>query len=334
MQRPQSLLVLLAGLAAAGAYPIGATFQLLPCDESNGRQIYNLTSTADDWIEFRQRRSAACPGCDPDGNNCIDCMSCQVGAIPHLWYCPTAGGSQPNAAAWRVNAGANCTGKGQRVEGCPAGGLQLKTSQSNACFGAGDLIYGATVFLQKCNATDPRQLWQYSPAQGLLSSFGNRSFCLDGGTPLNISCDTAAVSTQPYCNTALTAEARAKDLVSHMLPSEKVQNMVSSNPGVRRLGIPPFAFSEALHGVASDCGASHHFTELGENNTGCPTSFPHALALGSTMNKSLWRMVGEVISTEARALNNQEAALGRTITGVALWTPDINLFRDPRCGSH
>ena len=327
-------------------YPISATFQLLTCDAQRGRQLFNL-SNPDGWLAFR----TGCAACDPDAGNCIDCMGCQVGAIPHIWYCPAAG-SGPGAASWKRNRGANCSGGA-----CPAGAMQLQTTQSASCFGAGDLTYGATVFLQKCNGSDTRQLWSYDSSTGLVSSFGNSSFCLDGGTPLNVSCASAPLSTKPYCNTTLAPAARAKDLVSRMAPYEKVQNMVSSNPGVKRLGVPPFAFSEALHGVASGCAATAYFPELQSNNTGCPTSFPHALALGEpnaffglgrnrrlerlrtkrwaaghTFNASLWHRIGEVISTEARSLNNQEAAAGHAITGVALWTPDINLFRDPRWG--
>jgi hypothetical protein len=319
------LLLLLAVAAVAEGYPISAQFQLLTCDPHNGRQLFNLTGAPDNWIAFR---TVAQGGFDPDGNNCIDCMSCNVGAIPHLWYCPSAGASQPNPGAWTAATGENCTG-GE----CPAGGaIQLKTTQSEACFGVGDLVYGATAFLKKCNASDSTQLWHYDIASGVFEIYGNRTLCLDGGTPLNISCATAPYSSHAYCDPTLASVDRAKDLVSRMLPSEKAQNMVSSNPGVKRLGVPPFAFSEALHGVASDCGATAFFSELGQNNSGCPTSFPHALALGATFNRSLWKQIGQVISTEARALNNQEKMLGHAVTGVALWTPDINLFRDPRWG--
>ena len=250
-------------------YPISATFQLLTCDAQRGRQLFNL-SNPDGWLAFR----TGCAACDPDAGNCIDCMGCQVGAIPHIWYCPAAG-SGPGAASWKRNHGANCSGGA-----CPAGAMQLQTTQSASCFGAGDLTYGATVFLQKCNGSDTRQLWSYDSSTGLVSSFGNSSFCLDGGTPLNVSCASAPLSAKPYCDTTLAPAARAKDLVSRMAPYEKVQNMVSSNPGVKRLGVPPFAFSEALHGVASGCAATAYFPELHSNNTGCPTSFPHALALG------------------------------------------------------
>ena len=55
--------------------------------------------------------------------------------------------------------------------------------------------------------------------------------------------------------------------------------------------------SEALHGLGqAGCGATSFFPEFGGNNTGCPASFPHALALGSTFNRSLWGLIGDQIS--------------------------------------
>ena len=93
--------------------------------------------------------------------------------------------------------------------------------------------------------------------------------------------------------------------------------------GVGVLGIPPMKFAEALHGVESGCGRSSG----SDGSTGCATSFPHGLLLGATFNRSLWRSVGEAISYEARALGNQ----GVWGSGFS-WSPDINLFRDPRWG--
>ena len=63
-----ALAVLSAAMMAA-AYPISATFQLLPCDPHRGRQLFNL-SNPDLWLEFR----TGCDACDPDPGNCIDCM--------------------------------------------------------------------------------------------------------------------------------------------------------------------------------------------------------------------------------------------------------------------
>ena len=81
-----------------------------------------------------------------------------------------------------------------------------------------------------------------------------------------------------------------------------------------------------MHGIVANCGATAKNQQDGSNSTGCATSFPHALLLGSSFNRTLWSKVGETISTEGRALNNQGVA------GLAFWAPDINLFRDPRWG--
>jgi beta-glucosidase-like glycosyl hydrolase len=137
---------------------------------------------------------------------------------------------------------------------------------------------------------------------------------------LNLSCNSNPLNALPYCNSALSPQERAKDLVARMTIADKASNLQNGNPGVPRLGVPPLPFSEALHGVVSGCGTA------ATGSTGCPTSFPHLTVLGSTFNRTLWQAVGGVISTEARALHNQG------VTGLAFWAPDINLFRDPRWG--
>jgi beta-glucosidase-like glycosyl hydrolase len=140
----------------------------------------------------------------------------------------------------------------------------------------------------------------------------------------------------PFCDTTLSAEARAADLVSRMTLFEKGSNLGGAggwggSAGVPRLGVPPAAAlqsSEALHGlVQASCGATRFWPEFGGNNTGCPASFPHALALGATFNRTLWGLIGDRISTEARAAFNT----GHLIA-LWLWAPDINLFKDPRWG--
>ncbi len=79
--------------------------------------------------------------------------------------------------------------------------------------------------------------------------------------------------------------------------------------------------TEGLHGVVSGCGAKGWV-----NGTGCPTDFPAPIALGATYDKALWHSVGQTIGLEARALSNQQVA------GIYLFTPNINLVRDPRWG--
>eukprot|EP00048_Salpingoeca_helianthica_P016232 m.231184 g.231184 ORF g.231184 m.231184 type:complete len:915 (-) comp18276_c0_seq1:117-2861(-) len=160
-----------------------------------------------------------------------------------------------------------------------------------------------------------RWVWNAdNTVRGLMSGL-----CLDGGTITD--CFHAPFSSYPWCNISLDAPTRARALVAAMTLDEKAVNLQNSNPGVARLGAPINPFSEALHGVLVGCGKSS-----GPDSTGCPTSFPHALALGATFNRSLWRAVGSAITTEARALNNQG------IAGLFYWAPDINLFRDPRWG--
>lgn len=81
------------------------------------------------------------------------------------------------------------------------------------------------------------------------------------------------------------------------------------------MGISRLWFGEALHGVLSQCGEKYNNV-----TTGCPTSFPCGLALGATFNRTLWSNIADIISTEARALHNQNLA------PLFYWAPNINLY--------
>ena len=108
-----------------------------------------------------------------------------------------------------------------------------------------------------------------------------------------------------------------------MNTSEKVLRLQNSSPGIPRLGIPAYEWwSEALHGVAGSPGVS--FAQNG--NFSCATSFPEPIGLGATFDRYLIRALATVTSTEARAFNNVNRA------GLDFWTPNINIFRDPRWG--
>ncbi|KAJ4962234.1 hypothetical protein NE237_022173 [Protea cynaroides] len=125
-----------------------------------------------------------------------------------------------------------------------------------------------------------------------------------------------------FCNTSLSYEDRAKDLVSRLSLQEKVQQLVNTASGVSRLGVPGYEWwSEALHGV-SNTGPGVHF------NTTVPgaTSFPAVILSAATFNSSLWYEMGRVVSTEARAMYNVGLA------GLTYWSPNVNVFRDPRWG--
>jgi beta-glucosidase len=127
-------------------------------------------------------------------------------------------------------------------------------------------------------------------------------------------------STPPYKNPNLPVQTRVDDLVSRMTLEEKVSQMMNAAPAIERLGIPQYDWwNEALHGVA---------------RAGYATVFPQAIGLAATWDTKLMYDVADVISTEARAKhhefvrNNQHARY----QGLTFWSPNINIFRDPRWG--
>jgi len=124
----------------------------------------------------------------------------------------------------------------------------------------------------------------------------------------------------PYLDPALPAEQRADDLVSRMTLEEKVSQMMNVAPAISRLGIPEYDWwNEALHGVAF---------------SGVATVFPQAIGLGASFNPDLVGRVADVISTEARAKYNEAQRQGNhgRFYGLTFWSPNINIFRDPRWG--
>ncbi len=124
----------------------------------------------------------------------------------------------------------------------------------------------------------------------------------------------------PYLDPALPAERRADDLVSRMTLEEKISQMMNAAPAIPRLSIPEYDWwNEALHGVAF---------------SGVATVFPQAIGLGATFDPDLVGRVAEVISTEARAKYNEAQRQGNhgRFYGLTFWSPNINIFRDPRWG--
>jgi beta-glucosidase len=115
-----------------------------------------------------------------------------------------------------------------------------------------------------------------------------------------------------YRNPDRPLEARVADLVARLTLAEKASLLIDKAPGIERLGIRKYdAWNEALHGVAWRDGV---------------TVFPQAIGLASTWDPDLMHRVATAISTEARALYNAGTF------GLTLWTPVINIARDPRWG--
>lgn len=132
----------------------------------------------------------------------------------------------------------------------------------------------------------------------------------------------ATTPSQPetYSNPAFSFAERVNDLVSQMTIKEKVSQMGNESPAIERLGIPAYNWwNEALHGVA---------------RAGIATVFPQAIGLASTWNPDLIYRMAEVISDEGRAKHHEAVRNGRRglYTGLTFWSPNINIFRDPRWG--
>lgn len=121
-------------------------------------------------------------------------------------------------------------------------------------------------------------------------------------------------------NPSLSVDERVSDLISRLTLEEKVNQLMNNTAAIDRLGIPPYSYwNEALHGVA---------------RSGVATVFPQAIGLGATFDKDLAYRVSSAISDEARALYNAAKAKGyyKQYGGLTFWTPNINIFRDPRWG--
>ncbi len=135
-----------------------------------------------------------------------------------------------------------------------------------------------------------------------------------------LACTAAAADLPPYRDPGQPIEARVRDLVSRLTLDEKARLMKNGAAGVPRLGIPQYDWwNEALHGVA---------------RAGVATVYPQAIGLAATWDDSFVRAVADTISTEARAKYNDAVAHGNRerYYGLTFWTPNINIFRDPRWG--
>src|SRR5512147_601739 len=125
----------------------------------------------------------------------------------------------------------------------------------------------------------------------------------------------------PYLDTSLPLEARVQDLLSRLSLEEKVGQMLHTCKAIPRLGIPAYNFwSEALHGVAGN---------------GRATVFPQAIGMAATWDPALVQKIASAVGDEARAKHHE--ALRRKgstgmFQGLTVWSPNVNIFRDPRWG--
>ena len=141
---------------------------------------------------------------------------------------------------------------------------------------------------------------------------------------LTTACFAVSVSAQmmPYQNPSLSAKERAVDLCSRLTLEEKAMLMLDESPAIPRLGIKKFFWwSEALHGAA---------------NQGNVTVFPEPVAMAASFNPDLLYKCFDVASTEFRAQYNERMQRGsgedEKFHSLSVWTPNVNIFRDPRWG--
>ena len=126
----------------------------------------------------------------------------------------------------------------------------------------------------------------------------------------------------PQCAGSMPPEqlhAEIDRMIAQMTPSERIAQLQDRAPAIPRLGIPAYNWwNEGLHGIARN---------------GYATVFPQAIGLAATADPELMLAVGEVVSTEARAkFNPHQAADAARYAGLSIWSPNINIFRDPRWG--
>ena len=124
----------------------------------------------------------------------------------------------------------------------------------------------------------------------------------------------------PYLDRSLPKVLRVQDLLKRMTLEEKISQLDYQSPSVERLDIPAYNWwNECLHGVA---------------RAGKATVFPQAIGMAASWDTDLVHKVADVISTEARAKHHEFArnSVRGIYTGLTFFTPNINIFRDPRWG--
>lgn len=128
--------------------------------------------------------------------------------------------------------------------------------------------------------------------------------------------------TYPMWNPSLPTEQRVKDVVSRLTLEEKVGQMLNATPAIPRLGIPAYDWwNEVLHGVA--------------RTPYKVTAYPQAIGMAATWDSNSLKKMADFSALEGRAIHNKSIELNKTgdrYVGITYWTPNINIFRDPRWG--
>jgi beta-glucosidase len=139
---------------------------------------------------------------------------------------------------------------------------------------------------------------------------------------LSLSASAQDYKSFPMWNPSLSIEQRVNDVVSRLTLEEKVKQMLNATPAIPRLGVPAYDWwNEVLHGVA--------------RTPFKVTSYPQAIGMAATWDTTSLYKMADYSALEGRAIHNKAIELGRTrerYLGLTYWTPNINIFRDPRWG--
>mmetsp|Transcript_23542 Transcript_23542/g.35225 ORF Transcript_23542/g.35225 Transcript_23542/m.35225 type:complete len:755 (+) Transcript_23542:77-2341(+) len=134
-------------------------------------------------------------------------------------------------------------------------------------------------------------------------------------------CDQEDFRKLPFCNPSLSVQKRAEDLVSRISYEDKLGLLLNGAAAAPSVGMEAYQWwSEALHGVGISPAV------VFEDPTPCATSFPQVQTTSMSFNKTLFSLLATAISIEGRAMNNVGHA------GLTFWTPNVNIYRDPRWG--
>lgn len=135
-----------------------------------------------------------------------------------------------------------------------------------------------------------------------------------------ILCTHAVAQQEIFRDPSRSVDERVNDFISRLTLEEKVAQLMYNSPAIPKLNVPAYNWwNESLHGVA---------------RSGVATIFPQAIGMAATFDDEMMKRVSTVISDEARAMYNAAVAKGyhRQYGGLTFWTPNINIFRDPRWG--
>jgi hypothetical protein len=181
------------------------------------------------------------------------------------------------------------------------------------------IVPGSQIDIYSCTGVANQQWTLQKETDGVRIIGVQSGLCLDAGTVLN-PCSLPPGLGSPMCDTSLPLEQRIAWILANTDDTTKYGLFNTQSGGIGNLNIGPYQWwSEALHGVADSPGVTFNSLVPGA------TSFPPVCTTAMSFNRTLWNLIGQTISTEARAMANVNQA------GNTFWTPNGNIFRYCAC---